>query len=724
MQHAEEYVLLTQIYLLFKFLLALFIYYFLIPKLVFPKEIYEKFDSWHDKFVFNITVMTGFSTLVFPLFVIVKVFGIIFLFTFFILLKLAFVKFYYKKSVFDYLLHSYYYAIYLVIRFLEKGTVYSALWKRNFRRKYIPELKKKFNIRFLLKLTLILLIVVFSAFPFVYRGLVCWVEASPDVSQFYYWFNLLKKNVIIDRTAGAPYMWGGPMVFHTINTVINIDPLAIVNLAPLFYTGIFFTGLFILVSYVCKSTGWKNITSNAPLLAILVFTFVMAYKLGVYLVGGSVSTTDPSIANLKILKVYFKPFLSQYLEDFQSQHFFSFWRMTAYAEEEHAFCFYVISLYLYIKTLETRENLYLFLFSTTLGILVCIHAAYGMIIALTYLPMLFYSLFVNGLDIKFLLKGLKGAILGIVAGLLWMGQFFVFGFPSVFGKALPFLDILFNKNKPKVALTLKPIDLYAVTILCPTKYIFALLATSIAFIVAGLFFKNRLKLLGYIASFTIGVLIIHSFSNFGFPPLSNKTRINNLLALSYALELSIIYFLCFEVLPSYVMKLRNLNLIYYLSSATIAGITGVMFLISSTYAYLFSPEYREMMVDIEHKEFPVAVYRIRKEFQPFTYTIISNVQQFAQVISKGFHMNTYRFLLDYKPTDKYIPIPTDYIFIFVENIPKKFMGLGEFWYRWRIDHMLALKSWIVRYGTTHKNIRLMRAFSWIWLRINISVLSS
>jgi hypothetical protein len=568
----------------------------------------------------------------------------------------------------------------------------------------MSKLKRKLDFHFLVKVTLILLVVVFSAFPFVYRGLICWVEASPDVSQFYYWYNLLRKNVIIDRTAGAPYMWGGPMVFHTINTVINIDPLAIINLAPLFYIGIFFTGLYILVSYVCKSTGWKNVTSNAPLLAILVFTFVMAYKIGVYLVGGSVSTTDPSIANLKILKVYFKPFLSQYLEDFQSQHFFSFWRMTAYAEEEHAFCFYVISLYLYIKTLETRKNIYLFLFSTTIGILVCIHAAYGMIITFTYLPMLFYSFFVKGLDIKFLLRGLMGAISGIVAGLLWMGQFFVFGFPSVFGKALPFLDIFFGKNKPKVALTLKPIDLYAVTILSPTEYIFALLAISIAFIVAGLSFRKRLKLLGYIASFTIGVLLIHSFSNFGFPPLSNKTRVNNLLALSYALELSIIYFLCFEVLPSYVIKLRNLT--YYLSSAIVTGIIGVMFLISPSYAYLFSPKYGKMMVDIEHKEFPLAIYRIRKEFQPFTYTVISNVQQFAQVIGKGFHMNTYRFLLDYKPTDKYIPIPTDYIFIFVENIPKKFMGLGEFWYRWRIDHMLALKSWIVQYGTKHKNIKL------------------
>ncbi len=704
MKRAEEFVLLTQTYLLFKFILALFIYYFLIPKLVFPKEIYEKFENWHDKFVFNVTVMTGLSTLVFPFFVIARVFGTIFLFAFFFLLKLAFVKFYYKRPVLNYLLHSYHYAIYLTIRFLEKGPVYFALMKKNLRKKYVPGLKRRLKVRFLLRFILALSVVAFSAFPFVYRGLICWVEASPDVSQFYYWFNLLRKNVIIDRTAGAPYMWGGPMILHTINTVINVDPLAIVNLAPLLYVGVFFTGLYVLVSHLCRSIDRKSGVSNAPLVAILVFTFVMAYKLGVYLVGGSISTTDPWIADLKILKVYFKPFLPRFLEDFQSQHFFSFWRMTAYAEEEHAFCFYVISLYLYIKTLETRKNLYLFLFSVTLGILVCIHAAYGMIVAFTYLPILLYSLFTDGLEISFLLKGLKQAVLGTVAGLLWMGQFFVFGFPSVFGKALPFLDVLFNKNKPKAALVLKPIDLYAVTVFCPTEYVFALLGTSAAFIIAGLLFKARLKPLGYVASFTIGVLLIHSFSNFGFPPLSNKTRVNNLLAMSYALELSVIYFLIFEALPSHVARLKNL--VYYLSSVAVAAIVGGMFLISPAYAYLFSPKYKRVMVDIEHEEFPVAVYRIRKEFQPFTYTIVSNVQQFAQVIGKGFHINTYRFLLDYRPTDRYLPIPTDYVFIFVENVPKKFMGLGEFWYRWRIDHTYALKSWIVQYAATHRNIKL------------------
>jgi hypothetical protein len=529
------------------------------------------------------------------------------------------------------------------------------------------------------------------------------VEASPDISQFYYWFNLLKKNVIIDRTAGAPYMWGGPMVLHTINTVINIDPLALVNLAPLFYVGILFTGLYILASYTCKSTGWGK-DSNAPLLAILIFTLIMTYKIGVYLLGGTAITTDPRIASLGFLKAYFKPFLSRYLEDYQFMQFISFGRMTAYLEEEHAFAFYTISLYLYIRTLETRGNIYLFLFSTTIGILASIHVAYGMIIVFTYLPVLLYSFFARGLDVKFLLKGLKGAVSGGIIGLLWMGQFIIFGLPSRFGKALPFLDILFGKNKPKAALTLEPIDLYAVTIFTPTKYVFALVGVSVIFIVVGLLFRKRLKLLGYIASFTIGVLLLHSFSNFGFPPLSHKTRINNLLALSYALELSAIYFLCFEVLPLHVIKIRSL--IYYISSSIIAGITGLMFLISPTYAYFFSPYYRNLIEEIEHKEFPVAVYRIRKEFQPFTYTIVSNVQQFAQVIGKGFHINTYKFLLDYKPASEYIPIPTDYIFIFVENVPKKYMGLGEFWFRWRIDHMMALKSWIIQYGATHKNIRL------------------
>jgi hypothetical protein len=696
----ESLVFTYQLYVLFKFILGIVLYYILIPLWIFPKEIYRELQDWKERFVFNIIVMTGFSTLIFPFLVILKLFGFISLVIFFITVKLLFVKFYYKQHIGKYVVHLYNRIIYSLIRFFEKTNVYFLLCKRNIKRKLLPAVKEKISLANILRFLLLVTVFLFSSLPFIYRGLVSWVEASPDISQFYYWFNLLKKNVIIDRTAGAPYMWGGPMILHSINTLLNIDPIPLVNLAPIFYISIFFLGLYIFVSYICKKI--SHIPTFSPLLAILIFSTIMSYKFGVYLLSGSITTTDPMIFSLGPLKIYYKPFLPQFLTNFLNQQFTSFWRLTAYLEEEHAFAFFIYTLYIFIRTLETRRNIYLFLFSISLGILLSIHAAYGIIVIFTLIPILLYSFFVDEIDLRFLFKGIKWAFMGGFLGITWIVQLFIYGLPPIFGKALPFLDVLLNRNKPKVAVSFKPIDLYAVTISVPNLSILLLFGNSLLFSILGLLDRRKLKILGYIGAFTVGVLTIHFFSNFGFPPLSAKTRVNNLLALCYSIQLSIIYFLIFELsLYKFLKKVH-----YYFSFTIISLLLILLIYISPSESYLFSPNYKKTMTFIEQEDFPVIVYKIRREFQPFTYTIVSNVQQFAQVVGKGFHMNIFTFLLNYSPYDRYLRIPTDYVILFVENIPKNYMGLGEFWFRWRIDQNLALKTWIIEYAKHHKNIKL------------------
>ncbi len=686
-----------------KFIAACGIYYYLIPKLVVPKELYKKLDDIWDKVLFNLVIMTGFSALIFPYFVLLKVFGFMFLVMFFIFMKLCFVKCYYKKPIGLYLVSIYRGLIYRSIRFSEKWKTYFKYMARKLNRAFYRFVSA---ISFKTVVALFVLAVVFtvSFFPILYRGFISYVEATPDISQFYYWFNILKKNVLIDRTAGAPYMWGDPMIIHTVNIFTNLDPLSLLNIAPVFYTAVMYFGIFLIIRYFTKRlSGLNSVKTDAPLLGMMVFAFIMSYTYGSHFLGKDFITSSPHILHFKFFKMYFSDNATFTNNDFLNI-FYSFWRMTTFLCEEHAFAFLIITLYLFIKTLETKKDIYLFLYGTSAAITLSIHAAAGVTILFTFLSVLIYAILKRNVSLKFFLKGSLVSFAAALVGSVWMVQFFIYGLPDFIGKAAPFLDVLLHTKNPHA--TIKTTDIYSVVLFVPTKADLGLLALSVVFLIAGILKPKKFTYLGYSSAITIGVFLMFFFPNFGFPQLADKKRINDVLAFVWALDVSVLFFTLFEVPMAYLLNRLKKNIYQFAAHTAILAVAFFMIMCAPSHSYVFSRYFYESIYDIEHKEFPYLVAQIRKNFQPFTYTIVAKVQQFPQVVSKGYHINIYNFLLKYKPTDKYLKIPTNYIFIFDENIPKQFMGMDEMWYRWRIDLEMDLKSWIAQYAATHKNIKL------------------
>ncbi len=685
-----------------KFIAACFIYYYLTPRVVIPKELYEKLDDKWDKVLFNLVVMTGFSALVFPYFVLLKMFGFMFLVMFFALLKLCFVKCYHRKSISLYIINLYREFIYRSIRFSEKWKTYFRYMTRRFNRA-LYRFVSVIDLKTLATIVVLAVVFVVSFFPILYRGFISYVEATPDISQFYYWFNILKKNVLIDRTAGAPYMWGDPMIIHTINIFTNLDPLSLLNIAPVFYTAVMYFGVFLTVRYLTKRlSGLEGVKTDAPLFGMLVFAFIMTYTYGAYFLGKDFITSSPHILHFKFFRVYFSNNTTFTNNDYLNI-FYSFWRITTFLCEEHAFAFLIVTLYLFIKTLETKRDIYLFLYGISAAITLSIHAAAGVTILFTFLPVFIYALLKGSVNLRFFLKGSLVLFAAVFLGSVWMVQFFIYGLPDFIGKAAPFLDVLLHTKNPHA--TIKTTDIYSVVLFVPTKAVLGLLVLSVIFLVAGIFKPKRFAYLGYCGAITIGVLLMFFFPNFGLPQLADKKRINDVLALVWALDLSVLFFTLFEIPVAYLFSKLKKDIYQFLSHTAILVAAFFMIMCAPSHSYVFSRYFYDSIYDIEHKEFPYLVSEIRRNFQPFTYTIVAKVQQFPQVVSKGYHINIYNFLLKYKPTDKYLKIPTDYIFIFDENIPKKFMGMNEMWYRWRIDLEMALKSWIAQYAATHKNIK-------------------
>jgi len=109
---------------------------------------------------------------------------------------------------------------------------------------------------------------------------------------------------------------------------------------------------------------------------------------------------------------------------------------------------------------------------------------------------------------------------------------------------------------------------------------------------------------------------------------------------------------------------------------------------------------------IEYTSIPDIVLKINKNNRPFTWTIISYVQEYAKVLNKGYHINSQQFILQYKPNDKYLKIPTKKIYIFIENYPNPYRGMDEWHYRWRGRIQDNLKTWIAIYSISHNNIKL------------------
>jgi len=101
----------------------------------------------------------------------------------------------------------------------------------------------------------------------------------------------------------------------------------------------------------------------------------------------------------------------------------------------------------------------------------------------------------------------------------------------------------------------------------------------------------------------------------------------------------------------------------------------------------------------------MTVLRIERQFQPFSWTLVTYGQEFPMVLGKGFHTAAAEFLDRYDPR-RPLGIPTRYVFIIVEKNPHPFEILDWAVRYSRADLQKRLQTWCYVYQSTHDNIRL------------------
>jgi len=187
----------------------------------------------------------------------------------------------------------------------------------------------------------------------------------------------------------------------------------------------------------------------------------------------------------------------------------------------------------------------------------------------------------------------------------------------------------------------------------------------------------------------------------GLPRLVDHSRLQPFLAFSYALVAAFGYRIIIEqMILGSIFRKRAFTLSFPLVTVLTLAIIFV------TPRWLGTSEYQQHMPKMELAETPYFLYKIEESFQPMTYTVVSYVESLSQVYSLGYHMNTHDLITTYDPRDPEFTIPTNYIFIFVENIQVRYKETDDYWYRWRGDIMITLKDWISLYSRNHNNIKL------------------
>jgi hypothetical protein len=100
----------------------------------------------------------------------------------------------------------------------------------------------------------------------------------------------------------------------------------------------------------------------------------------------------------------------------------------------------------------------------------------------------------------------------------------------------------------------------------------------------------------------------------------------------------------------------------------------------------------------------LAVLKIGRTFEPYTWTLVSYGQEFPMVLRKGFHIPAASFLEQYDPSARAVPIPTPNIFVIVEKTPHRFQI--NTWARSfsRADLERRLQTWVHVYQASHRNL--------------------
>jgi len=677
------------LYYLIKLLIVSSVLFYYLPSYLFPQP-YKYFSV--ERVVYNFVYMVFYVEIVVTFMIFMKVFSILlFIFSLF-LTKGLFLKFYYKKDFIKYLNNRRVYYMLLMLEFLEAPKEMI----KNRQKKMIKKIVEfQDNLKFYNFIKYFLFIAVFLAILSImsYRGLLSLSDPLPDTDQFMEWVAHLGQNILYANYQLGADMYGISVLIFFVKTFTNIDSIIIFSVYP----AIVVLALYFSIYYVLKDF---SASKYVAIFGVIIHAFYFMSPIGNLVIGKFLSTNTPDIINIFGMHFYdakipkFLTNISIFNSPFAMEPFHRYISGMAY---EHSSIFVLLNSWFLIKTLNKYSLNNLLLYTFTLILVFTFHG--GGAIPLVFISILIFinSLIFRKLTFNVFKKGLLAVFISAIIGNLWMLSVLKYGIPKDFGAAAPFLDKIFNSsNGTKEIIN---IGFNTVGFIKVETIHLIFMGMLLAGLIFSLFTKRKFVNSSFLL-IAVAIFIEYFGPTAGMSVLTLFTRLYEYYFFALTLIFSFYFYFIFYK-PMFLIFRQKARYI-------IVTFLYLFFVLTLIIVPKWPQTYllNKNINGIEYTSIPEFIVNINKKLPPFSWTMISYVQEYPKVRDKGFHINTPTFLFKYSPYDKYLKIPTKRVFIVVENFPHPYKGLNEWFYRWRGQIEDNLKVWVAKYSQIHNNIKI------------------
>ncbi len=664
-----------------------FLFFVYLPRWVFPQEFA---GGGIERTLSNILYMLAYVELVVPLMIVLKVFSLTTFLSSLVVTKLLFYRFYYKQSVWRWLVRT---KDRLFIALFDLLDSTDTWWVR------LKGMVEGLLDRYFLHLSFyhlfyrVLFIAVWLYLLYIlgYRCFIALSNPLPDTGQFIEWVATLHQNVLYadNKTAGADF-YGISVFIFILQTLTNIDSIILFSLYPLLLISFLLFGVYFVIKRFSLS-------------ALIALSTLLIY--GVIFVGSNLNSffitpvaplSNPEIIHFLGLKLYTIP--KEMLGGLSGPNFTPYMRYFSGMAYEFSSALFLINLFYLIKALDRGYSRYLINYTLSLMLVFIFHGGGAIALIVPSILIALNALVSMKLSWSLLKRGLLAILIAAIFGNGWVLSVLKYGIPQDFGAAAPFFDKPFCTKQ--AVEDLAALGAEEVTISYLTFHHLWILLSIVIFFFLARFYKKGF----YFSSFLLiplGIFFIYFAENLGFSKIIHQDRAAEYLMLSLVVVAA-----CYVKVVYWLIKLFFKRLGRYL----FLGALYVQFTVFALFVPKFyqSELFQSYIDRLQYSHTSMLLYLIAKSNKPQSWTAVGFAEDFAKVLGKGFFVNANEFVTKFDPYAKFLPIPSKKVYIIIEDIPHDFHESDDWYYRWRGKIMNALKGWVTLYSLTHNNIRLYK----------------
>jgi len=671
----------------FKLSIMSSIFFYWVPQYIFPQYMVK--DKL-DKVIFNILYMLTFVLFTIPILVQFHVFSFPLFLLLLLLLKSILLYHFEKINYIDELVSSFRSLLIKILDFIDN---FYLSFKR--RKKIAPTYHLTFIQMLLLPESLLRILTYFIFVYCIYiislGGFISYADAVPDTAQFVEWVHSFHENILFKdgKTPGADFYGQATFIFF-LQTISGIDSVVLFNIYPALLVFFVLFGMYYIVYKMTSSR-------YSALFSVVLFGIIFLSPLAHTILGYLYQTDVPNIVHWHGLSFYLV-WLSDVINNSPSPAIeiahIPFERYSAGLAYELSSSMFLLNNYFIIRIFTHRGKGNVLLYAITLFLVFTFHGGGAIYLVVSNIFIFIAAILFGKFHWQTFKQGLLAIFIVAILGNLWTLSVIKYGIPQDFGAAAPFLDTLFStkesvKNVTDGGEVLEIILVNKIQL----SIVFAMLLLPLFSI-----FTKR-KFLTFSMSLTIlAVMLIYFASNLGLPRAAKQTRAAEYLLSVFAMGGGIYFYLFIAKPLSYLRHIYFKYLAFFISTIII------IVTIVQTPKWIETNRFMRQTNSIGYNDLAYIIYKISRENQPFSWSVVSYVQSYPKLLGKAYHINTTDFLLSYNPSDTYLRVMSNKVYIFVENSANKFKGTGEWYYRWRPQVQEELKQWINLYLTTHNNM--------------------